>query len=443
MTRQQVEHVVEEADPRRARPRAGAVQRQRQLDLVSRPSCARSSPCGSSRWILPHARLHRARVPLEALRPRDRGTRGRQPARPSPHPPRRGAPPPSAGGSAAARDPTRSAPRPPSAGCGWSPPRSPRTPSPPPRRRTRSPPPARARPAPPARRRSAAGAPARTRSRSPAPRARRRSAPARTPPGAAPGARPPGAPARRRPGPARPPTARSPRPGCPTRARPGPAGRAPPGAGPRPRRTAPPGRSGPRTRRSRRGRTSWRLASCTYRLPGPTITSTARTVCVPYVSAATACAPPIRYTRSTPSSRHVPSTVRVDLAVPARRGADRDVQHARRARRHDTHHRRARIGRPPPRHVHRRRFDRQLAQRHALTLRQVDRDVRLDRRLRHLRDVRDRDLQARDDLQRHPLQRGVQLLRRRPATAAAPRPPCRTRGSGRAPPRRPLPRRWR
>ena len=40
--------------------------------------------------------------------------------------------------------------------------------------------------------------------------------------------------------------------------------------------------------------TTWRFASCTYGLPGPTITSTGRTDSVPYASAAIACAPPMR-----------------------------------------------------------------------------------------------------------------------------------------------------
>ncbi len=52
------------------------------------------------------------------------------------------------------------------------------------------------------------------------------------------------------------------------------------------------------------------MASCTYRLPGPTTTSTRPTVSVPYASAAIACAPPIRYTRSTPHNRHAPRIVR-------------------------------------------------------------------------------------------------------------------------------------
>ena len=44
------------------------------------------------------------------------------------------------------------------------------------------------------------------------------------------------------------------------------------------------------------------MASCTYALPGPTITSTGATDSVPQASAAIACAPPIRYTSVTPQS---------------------------------------------------------------------------------------------------------------------------------------------
>ena len=49
--------------------------------------------------------------------------------------------------------------------------------------------------------------------------------------------------------------------------------------------------------------TTWRLASATQRLPGPTILSTRGTVAVPYASAAIACAPPIRKIRVTPGER--------------------------------------------------------------------------------------------------------------------------------------------
>src|SRR5690606_2376381 len=52
-----------------------------------------------------------------------------------------------------------------------------------------------------------------------------------------------------------------------------------------------------------------RLASATYALPGPTILSTAGTVVVPNASAATACAPPIVNTRSTPAMHAAASTI--------------------------------------------------------------------------------------------------------------------------------------
>jgi hypothetical protein len=53
---------------------------------------------------------------------------------------------------------------------------------------------------------------------------------------------------------------------------------------------------------------SSRFASATYRLPGPTIFSTAGMVSVPYAIAATACAPPTLNTRCTPASRAATST---------------------------------------------------------------------------------------------------------------------------------------
>ncbi len=53
---------------------------------------------------------------------------------------------------------------------------------------------------------------------------------------------------------------------------------------------------------------TWRLASATYTLPGPTILSARGTVAVPKASAATACAPPIVNTRSTPAMCAAAST---------------------------------------------------------------------------------------------------------------------------------------
>src|SRR2546428_7118990 len=61
-----------------------------------------------------------------------------------------------------------------------------------------------------------------------------------------------------------------------------------------------------------------RLARATYTLPGPTITSTARIDSVPYAIAAIACAPPTRYTSSTPAMDAAASTS--SGTVPSRRG---------------------------------------------------------------------------------------------------------------------------
>ncbi len=47
---------------------------------------------------------------------------------------------------------------------------------------------------------------------------------------------------------------------------------------------------------------TWRFASATYRLPGPTMTSTASIDSVPKAMAAMAWAPPTRYTSSTPAN---------------------------------------------------------------------------------------------------------------------------------------------
>src|SRR5437867_13420844 len=54
-----------------------------------------------------------------------------------------------------------------------------------------------------------------------------------------------------------------------------------------------------------------RLAAVTNLLPGPTILSTRGTVCVPNVSAAIDCGPPIRRARVTPASSAAASTASV------------------------------------------------------------------------------------------------------------------------------------
>src|SRR5439155_6680423 len=51
-----------------------------------------------------------------------------------------------------------------------------------------------------------------------------------------------------------------------------------------------------------------RLATATYTLPGPTTMSTAGIDSVPYAIAAMACAPPTRYTASTPAIAAAAST---------------------------------------------------------------------------------------------------------------------------------------
>ena len=59
------------------------------------------------------------------------------------------------------------------------------------------------------------------------------------------------------------------------------------------------------------------FAAATQTLPGPTIFSTRGTVAVPYASAATACAPPIRNSRETPASSPAAQTVGSRLGLAA------------------------------------------------------------------------------------------------------------------------------
>jgi hypothetical protein len=54
---------------------------------------------------------------------------------------------------------------------------------------------------------------------------------------------------------------------------------------------------------------TWAFAAATYALPGPTILSTRGIDSVPYASAATACAPPIRNSPVTPASSAANITV--------------------------------------------------------------------------------------------------------------------------------------
>ena len=107
-----------------------------------------------------------------------------------------------------------------------------------------------------------------------------------------------------------------------------------------------------------------------------------------------------------------PENGAVDLPVGARGGTHGHVEHAGGARGHNAHDDRARIRRPSARHIHRRGAERNLAQAHALALRQRHRHVLAGARLGHLGDVGDRHLQASDQLERQSLQGVIELLRR-------------------------------
>ena len=102
----------------------------------------------------------------------------------------------------------------------------------------------------------------------------------------------------------------------------------------------------------------------------------------------------------------------MDLPVGPRRGANDDIEHAGGARRDDAHRDSARIRRAAARHVDRRRRDRDLAQLDVLALRERNARIAVDARVGDLRDVRDRHLQAGDELERERLDRLVELLRR-------------------------------
>ena len=95
--------------PVRRAARTGAVERERQADVGLLGLAGDVAGARHRRRILPHARLHRSRVPHEALGAGDRRA-GARAARPGPRP-ARSAPRPSGAGSGAARAPRRSAPR--------------------------------------------------------------------------------------------------------------------------------------------------------------------------------------------------------------------------------------------------------------------------------------------------------------------------------------------
>ena len=96
----------------------------------------------------------------------------------------------------------------------------------------------------------------------------------------------------------------------------------------------------------------------------------------------------------------------------ARRRAHGDVEHPRGTRRHDAHRHRARIRRPTARHVHRCRGHRDLAQRDPLTLRELERALLVHARVGDHRDVGDRHLQPRHEIERQAFDRLVELLLR-------------------------------
>ncbi len=100
---------------------------------------------------------------------------------------------------------------------------------------------------------------------------------------------------------------------------------------------------------------------------------------------------------------------RVDLPVGARRRADGDVEHAGGARGDDAHDDRARVSGAPAGDIHGGRADGDLAQHDALALRKLDAGVVADAGVGDERDVGDRDLQPRDQLEREPFDRLVQL----------------------------------
>ena len=125
-----------------------------------------------------------------------------------------------------------------------------------------------------------------------------------------------------------------------------------------------------RTTRCRRVPATSRLASATYRLPGPTITSTGRIDSVPYASAAIACAPPTRYTSSTPASAAAASVGCGTRPSAAGRHAQHELGDARdlrgdRGHQHGRRVRGASAGHVEPGAVDR---DRELAERHAVAI---------------------------------------------------------------------------
>ncbi len=113
-----------------------------------------------------------------------------------------------------------------------------------------------------------------------------------------------------------------------------------------------------------------RLAAVTYMLPGPTMTSTGRIVSVPYARAAIACAPPTRYTSSTPARAAAARVAVRDPAVTIGRHAQRDLRDARHACGNRRHEHGRGVGGPSAGHVQPGSIHRhdELAEEHAVPL---------------------------------------------------------------------------
>ena len=133
-----------------------------------------------------------------------------------------------------------------------------------------------------------------------------------------------------------------------------------------------------------------RLASCTYRLPGPAIRSTRPIASVPNASAAIAWAPPTAYTSSHSGNRAGREHRCVGTTRGSRRGRDRHPGNPGHARRDRAHQDRGGIRRPAPRCVHADRRDRLIADLDRLALGKLDRggsSARLELRTGHRVDV--------------------------------------------------------
>ncbi len=149
-----------------------------------------------------------------------------------------------------------------------------------------------------------------------------------------------------------------------------------------------------------------RLARATYRLPGPTITSTGRMVAVPNASAAMACAPPMRYTSVTPTSAAAASVGCGMRPSAAGRHAQDAARHPCELRGDRGHQHRRRVRGPPTGHVEPGAGDghRHLAQRHAVAIERGLGRVGLERVVGA--DAVGGDVQRGAQLRRHGVERG-------------------------------------